>query len=376
MSITTRCRERGQELARPRGQRIPRPDHRRRPGLPPPGRAAAGDRLHLGDGRARRAGTTSAPRSRRSSATPPRSSRPTPGSGLACCTPTTASRRWQQRNRDLPRRPQHRARSSTGCAPATARSSGCSTRRCSRPTTRGVPVWHGVLYDITERKRAEAELQRALAQQAVVAKLGERALQDGDPEALMRAATSLDRRSRRGPQRLHLGARPRRPPPQPPAPGSSRRWSAPAAASPPRCDSHAGAALELRHPRDRRATGRARSRFTMPPVLRVLRRRQQPGGDDRRQRPPVRRARRPRHRAAPLHAQGRALPAGGRERARRRDRAPRRRPGPAPPGPARLAHRSAQPAQLRRGAQRRRCGGRPPRARRSGSSSSTSTTSS
>ena len=35
------------------------------------------------------------------------------------------------------------------------------------------------------------ELQRALSQQAVVAKLGERALQNGDPEALMRAATSL-----------------------------------------------------------------------------------------------------------------------------------------------------------------------------------------
>lgn len=29
----------------------------------------------------------------------------------------------------------------------------------------GVPVWHGVLYDITERKKAEGELQRALAQQ-------------------------------------------------------------------------------------------------------------------------------------------------------------------------------------------------------------------
>ncbi len=55
----------------------------------------------------------------------------------------------------------------------------------------GVPVWHGVLYDITERKKAEDELQRALSQQAVVAKLGERALQDGDPESLLRAATTL-----------------------------------------------------------------------------------------------------------------------------------------------------------------------------------------
>ena len=48
----------------------------------------------------------------------------------------------------------------------------------------GVPVWHGVLYEVSERKNAEAELQRALSQQAVVAKLGERALGDGDPEAL------------------------------------------------------------------------------------------------------------------------------------------------------------------------------------------------
>ena len=55
----------------------------------------------------------------------------------------------------------------------------------------GVPVWHGVLYDITERKRAERELQRSVSQQAVVAKLGERALQDGDPNDLMRTATSL-----------------------------------------------------------------------------------------------------------------------------------------------------------------------------------------
>src|SRR6478609_6812734 len=59
------------------------------------------------------------------------------------------------------------------------------------PDEDGVPVWHGVLYDITERKIAEQELQRAVSQQAVVAQLGERALQDGEPDALMRAAVSL-----------------------------------------------------------------------------------------------------------------------------------------------------------------------------------------
>ena len=38
-------------------------------------------------------------------------------------------------------------------------SSGSSTRRCSSPTSEGTQVWHGVLYDITERKIAEQELQ-------------------------------------------------------------------------------------------------------------------------------------------------------------------------------------------------------------------------
>src|ERR1700753_2557468 len=55
----------------------------------------------------------------------------------------------------------------------------------------GIPVWHGVLYDISERKTAEIDLQRSLAQQAVVARLGERALKNGDPEALMRHAVRL-----------------------------------------------------------------------------------------------------------------------------------------------------------------------------------------
>jgi diguanylate cyclase (GGDEF)-like protein/PAS domain S-box-containing protein len=59
------------------------------------------------------------------------------------------------------------------------------------PDRDGVPVWHGVLYDISERKTAEIDLQRSLAQQAVVARLGERALKNGDPEALMRDAVTL-----------------------------------------------------------------------------------------------------------------------------------------------------------------------------------------
>jgi diguanylate cyclase (GGDEF)-like protein/PAS domain S-box-containing protein len=133
---------------------------------------------------------------------------------------------------------------------------------------KGVPVWHGVLYDITERKQTEEELQRALAQQAVVAKLGERALQDGDPEALMHAATSLigevggvhsaciwelGRDGRRLSLRAGLEQE---------VIGAGRRVSAAR-------DSHAGAAMESGAPT---IVGdwQSETRFTMPPVLRVF----------------------------------------------------------------------------------------------------------
>nr|MDQ2631742.1 PAS domain-containing protein [Actinomycetota bacterium] len=55
----------------------------------------------------------------------------------------------------------------------------------------GVPVWHGVLYDVSARKETEEELHRALSQQAVVARLGERALQNSAPQELMEAAAEL-----------------------------------------------------------------------------------------------------------------------------------------------------------------------------------------
>ena len=136
------------------------------------------------------------------------------------------------------------------------------------PDEDGVPVWHGVLYDITERKLAEQEVQRSAAQQAVVAQLGERALKDGDPDSLMRAAVSLiegvegvdgaciwevGRDGRR--LRLRAGLEGQ-------VTGAGRRVSAAR-------DSHAGAALE---------SGlhvivgdwSSEQRFTMPPVLRVL----------------------------------------------------------------------------------------------------------
>jgi len=135
------------------------------------------------------------------------------------------------------------------------------------PDGDGTPVWHGVLYDITERKQAEQELRRAAAQQAAVARLGRYALQDGDPNRLAKQAVPLMTEiegvetacvweaGREG-RRLHLRA------------GLEQRGAAERRASAAR-DSHAGAALEsgLHVIVDDWESER---RFTMPPALRVL----------------------------------------------------------------------------------------------------------
>jgi diguanylate cyclase (GGDEF)-like protein/PAS domain S-box-containing protein len=135
------------------------------------------------------------------------------------------------------------------------------------PDEMGTPVWHGVLYDITERKTAEQELQRAAAQQAAVARLGGRALKDGEPADLMREAASLmteidgvsaaciweiGRDGRRLVLRAGLEDR---------VVGSDRASAA--------RDSHAGAALDskLHVIVDDWETER---RFSMPPALRVI----------------------------------------------------------------------------------------------------------
>jgi diguanylate cyclase (GGDEF)-like protein/PAS domain S-box-containing protein len=136
------------------------------------------------------------------------------------------------------------------------------------PDGDGTPIWHGVLYDITERKIAEQELQRAAAQQAAVARLGRHALQDGDPVRLAKQVvplmTEIDgveaacvwEAGREG-RRLHLraGLEEREG-------GAERRASAAR-------DSHAGAALEsgLHVIVDDWSSER---RFSMPPALRVL----------------------------------------------------------------------------------------------------------
>ncbi len=132
----------------------------------------------------------------------------------------------------------------------------------------GVPVWHGVLYEISERKHTERDLQRALSQQAVVARLGERALQDGDPELLMREAATLigeldgvhsaciwelSRDGRRLNLRAGLGEE---------VVGAGRRVSAAR-------DSHAGAALQS-GTQAIVSDWSTEERFTMPPVLRVV----------------------------------------------------------------------------------------------------------
>jgi diguanylate cyclase (GGDEF)-like protein/PAS domain S-box-containing protein len=136
------------------------------------------------------------------------------------------------------------------------------------PDGEGTQVWHGVLYDITERKIAEQELHRAAAQQAAVARLGRYALQDGDPARLAKQAvplmTEIDgveaacvwEASREG-RRLHLRA------------GLEERDSGAERRASAARDSHAGAALEsgLHVIVDDWSSER---RFSMPPALRVL----------------------------------------------------------------------------------------------------------
>ncbi len=135
------------------------------------------------------------------------------------------------------------------------------------PDETGTPIWHGVLYDITERKSAEQELRRSAAQQAAVAQLGGWALKDGDPEQLMEEAVSLltaidgvvaaciwetGRDGRRLTLRAGLEGS---------VEGSGRASAA--------RDSHAGAALDSRlHVIV--DDWSAERRFSMPPVLRVM----------------------------------------------------------------------------------------------------------
>jgi PAS domain S-box-containing protein len=57
----------------------------------------------------------------------------------------------------------------------------------------GQERWHGVLSDITDRKQAEVELERRVAQQAAVARLGEHALEGATTTELMSEAVAAAR---------------------------------------------------------------------------------------------------------------------------------------------------------------------------------------
>jgi diguanylate cyclase (GGDEF)-like protein/PAS domain S-box-containing protein len=132
----------------------------------------------------------------------------------------------------------------------------------------GVPVWHGVLYDITERKMAEQGFERSASQHAAVARLGEQALAGAEPSALMDAAAALvadvegvehacvwELPQEGRTLRLRAGLEPAR------KQGEGRVSAT--------RDSHAGAAVEsgLHVIVDDWVT---ESRFAMPPALRVL----------------------------------------------------------------------------------------------------------
>ena len=52
----------------------------------------------------------------------------------------------------------------------------------------GVPVWHGVMQDISALKAAEAAIEQKADQQVLVARLGEMAIRGEDPDSLLRYA--------------------------------------------------------------------------------------------------------------------------------------------------------------------------------------------
>ena len=77
---------------------------------------------------------------------------------------------------------------STGCCTGTGTPSGSATTpRCYRDSA-GRLRWHGVLSDISQHKLVEAELERRAAQQAAVARLGERALEQVESSELIEQA--------------------------------------------------------------------------------------------------------------------------------------------------------------------------------------------
>ncbi len=132
----------------------------------------------------------------------------------------------------------------------------------------GVPVWHAVLYDITGRKAAEQGFERSAAQQAAVARLGERALAGDDPATLMDAATELVTETE-GVEHACIWELPQEGRALALRAGLGRADRPEGGRVSATRDSHAGAAVEsgLHVIVD---DWRTESRFTMPPALRVL----------------------------------------------------------------------------------------------------------
>ncbi len=269
LSIKTGCRATGTGTGPNTRSAIPRPDLRRRPGLPAAGRAAAGRSSTPPSWASRGAGATSAPRSRRSSATAAEEFKADPGLWASLLHPEDREQALAQENRGDPRRPQDAPGRVPDVHPRRRRSSGCSTRRCWKPTRTASPSGTASSTTSPSARAPRRSCSGPLAQQAVVARLGERALQDGDPEALMRAATVADRRSRRRPTAPASGSSAATAGDCTCAPASRTRRSAPAAASPP-------PATPTPAPRSTPALHAivddwsSESRFSMPPVLRVF----------------------------------------------------------------------------------------------------------
>ena len=147
--------------------------------LPRDGRARAGDRLHRRRRPVGGAGTTSARRSRTCSATRPGSGPPIPSCGPSGSTPTTAARSSPREGEALAGLAQRRRGRVPDDRPRRAR--GVDPRR--RPARRGRGRAGALARGDVGHHRpqaAEAEADRRAAQQAAVARLGERALEGAD----------------------------------------------------------------------------------------------------------------------------------------------------------------------------------------------------
>ena len=233
------------------------------------------------------------PRPARASS-PTRSSRsPTPPRAWPPARSPTSRARCARSAPATSRRPRRASTSSPStCARATrsarwrAPSTSCRTRSAAPPRRSTAPAraW----------RATEAKLERNLAQQTAVARLGRLALEGEDLRGLLQETVMI------GPDGARRGAQRHDRPPRPD-----------------------GRALDGRR--------RARARACAVPIGPQ----HAPFGELRVLRPP----------AAPFAPDEIALPGGHRERARRRDRAPPLRGGDAPPGAARPAHRACPTAR-------------------------------